>query len=112
MTGRDRIKALFMGKLHETVEFNIFIAKNIRIGRAAAPVFGKEGFKDVIPVFFDEVDPQQRQTQLFSCRKSVIIISFLRADRIVDGRIAVEIVIGQGIPIAHESAGHVIALLF
>ena len=111
MAGCDDLKTMFLPELHEAVEFDIPVAENVRIRSSAFAVFRQECFEYIIPVFLDEIHPQQRQTE-FLCHGCCIgIICFLRAYRIIQRRVSLDIIICQRIPVAHESTGNLISLL-
>ena len=65
MSRRNRIKAMAVGKVEEGVKLDVAVAQDIRVGGSALFVLLQEGGKDIIPVFLNKVDSQQRKIQPF-----------------------------------------------
>ncbi len=67
--GGDVVGAeVFGSKLEEGFKFDLFIAQNIRVRRAAGFVLFREELKDVIPIFGGKVNGVQFNAQLIADR--------------------------------------------
>ena len=102
MTGRDVVSAqIFRGEFQEGLKFDLFVAQNIRVRRAARFVLFQEQFKNVVPVFCGKVNGVQFNTEL--------IAYGLRVGEIRSGGAVFLAIIF--LPVLHEQALHLIALL-
>ncbi|MNO90474.1 hypothetical protein D3C76_819870 [compost metagenome] len=102
VTGRDVICAqVFSGEFEEGFEFDLFVAEDIRVWGAARFVLFQEEFEHVVPVLGSKVNGMQFNAEFVAhglrickirCRRTVFLaIIFL--------------------PVLHEQAFHLIALL-
>ena len=55
MTGCNVLGPQLMGVFNKSLEFDLFVADNVRIRRAALLVFCNEVLKDPVPVFLFKV---------------------------------------------------------
>ena len=102
VTGRDVVSAqIFRGEFQEGLKFDLFVAQNIRVRRAARFVLFQEQFKNVVPVFCGKVNGVQFNAEL--------IAYGLRVGEIrCGGAVFLAIIF---LPVLHEQALHLIALL-
>ena len=112
MPGSDRIKAHLSGIIEKRFEFDVLVAQDVRIRCTSPTIFFQKYRKDVIPVFFDKIHPKELEPQLICYLFGIRIVLFLRTDIILDGRISQYIIVRKGIPVPHESAGHIHSLFF
>ena len=102
VAGGDKIgPQIFGGKLQEGFEFDLFIAQDVRVRRAAGLVLFQEQLKHVVPVFRREVHRVQFDAQLVADR--------LRVGQIGRGGAVLFVVVF--FPVFHEQPSDLIALL-
>ena len=102
VTGCDIVSAqIFSGKLEEGFKFDLFVAQDIWVWRAARFVLFEEQFENVIPVFGSKVYRVQLNAELVTHR--------LRVGKIRRSRTVFLAVVF--LPVLHEQALHLIALL-
>ncbi len=92
---------IFGGELQEGFKFDLFVAQNIRVRRAAGFVLFQEQFKHVVPVFCGKVHGVQFNAEL--------VADGLRVGQIRRGGAVFLAIIF--FPVLHEQALHLIALL-
>ncbi len=102
VAGSDVVSAqIFSGEFEEGFKFDLFVAQNIRVWRAAGLVFSQEMLEHVIPVLCGKVDGVQFNAELVADRLRIGQI-FRR------GTVFLAIVL---FPVLHEQAFNLIALL-
>ena len=102
VTGRNIVCAqIFCGEFQEGLKFDLFVAQNIRVRRAARFVLFEEEFKNVVPVFCGKVNGVQFNAEL--------VAYGLRIGEIRSGSAVFLAIIF--LPVLHEQALHLIALL-
>ena len=102
MAGSDVVSAqVFSGKFKEGFKFDLFITQDIRVWRTTCFVLLKEEFKHVIPVFGGKVHRVQLNAELIAHRLRIGKVSGSRA-------VFLAVVF---LPVLHEQALHLIALL-
>ncbi len=102
MAGRNVVCAqVFRGEFQEGFEFDLFVAQDIRVWRAARFVLFEEEFKNVVPVFCGKVNGVQFDAEL--------IAHGLRIGEIRSGSAVFLAIVF--LPVLHEQALHLIALL-
>ena len=102
VTGRNVVCAqIFRSEFQEGFKFDLFVAQNIRVWRASGFVLFEEQFKNVVPVFCGKVNGVQFNAEL--------IAHGLRIGEIRCGSAVFLAIIF--LPVLHEQALHLIALL-
>ena len=102
VAGRNVVCAqVFRGEFQEGFEFDLFVAQDIRVWRAARFVLFEEEFKNVVPVFCGKVNGVQFDAEL--------IAHGLRIGEIRSGSAVFLAIVF--LPVLHEQALHLIALL-
>ena len=102
VAGRNVVCAqVFRGEFQEGFEFDLFVTQDIRVWRTARFVLFKEEFKNVVPVFCGKVNSVQFDAEL--------IAHGLRIGEIRSGSAVFLAIVF--LPVLHEQALHLIALL-
>ena len=89
----------FHGEIQKRLEFDLRVAEDVRIGGAARGIFRKEVGEDPLLILLREVDRIVGDVQRFADPAHVLEVLLRRAGAV------------QVLPVAHEDAGHLIALL-
>ena len=110
MPHRDLLIAVIEGELQKRVELDVLVAENVGVRGPSVLILGEEIGEHRVPVFLDEIDPEQLHPEPSGRLLGVLVVLLLRALRIVDRRVAEVVAIGQGVPVAHEGPVDVVPL--
>ncbi len=102
MPHRNIVSIQFHRIVQKSLEFDFFIAHDVRIGRSAVTIFIQKIREDTVPVLFFKVDRIIRDADLVSNLGNVLIIFSHRTNAAVFFLV----------PVFHEDTDDVIALLF
>ncbi len=101
MAGGNQVGAQAQGVVEERLELDFAVAEDVRIRRASGLVLGQEVLEHVIPVFGGEVGGVQLDADL--------VAHGLGVRQVVHGGAVLRSVVF--LPVLHEQAFHLIALL-
>ena len=103
MAHGDRVEPVLASEIQKRIEFDVFVAKNIRVGGTAPFVFLEEIREHVVPIFLHEIAAEQGDPEFLRDSHRVLVILFLGALPLPKRWVAQGIVIREGVPISHET---------